>query len=60
MVVIKNSSYHALHVKDVGGVEAGGFFIWDGGLVIGHAERAGCVPVGGKFRFVWAGVVEAF
>ena len=33
--------------------------IWDGGLGISRAERTGCVPVGGKFRFDWAGVVEA-
>ena len=52
--------YNALHVEDAGGVKAGGVVIWDGGLGIGRSERAGCVPVGGKFRFDWAGVVEAF
>ena len=60
MGVIKYVSYNTLYAEDSGGIEAGGVVIWDGGLVINRAERAGCVPVGGEFRFDWAGVVEAF
>ena len=59
MGVVKYTSYDALHAEDAGGVEAGGVVIKDGSLGISRAERAGCVPVGGEFRFDWMGVMEA-
>ena len=55
MGVKNNASYHAMHVEDVRGIKAGGFVIWDGGLGIGCAERAGCVPVGGKSGLIGQG-----
>ena len=59
MGVLKYTSYDVLHAEDAGGVEAGGVVIWYWSLCISRAERAGCVPVGGEFRFDWAGVMEA-
>ena len=47
-----------LHAEDAGGFEAGGVVVRDGGLVISRAERVGGVPVGGKFQFGRAGVME--
>ena len=45
-----------LHVEETRGVEAGGVVIWDGVLGISPAEGTGCIPVGGEFRFDWAGL----
>ena len=56
--VVDYATYDALHAEDAGDVEAGGVVVRDGGSGISRAERAGGVPVGGKLRFVRAGVME--
>ena len=58
MGVVNYATYDALHAEDVRGIKAGGVIVWDGGLRISCAVRAGGVPVGGEFRFVRAGVME--
>ena len=48
---IIDAAYDTLYTEDAGGAKAGGVVVWDGGLGIGCAERAGGVPVGGEYRF---------